>query len=348
MKKKYNLIEYKNPLIILIFLISILLLTNIYLDNVDYKSNNLEDAPELKGISGYINTDENISIKKLIEDGNVVLIDFWTYSCINCKRTLPYLKEWDRKYSDKGLVIIGVHTPEFGFEKDYNNVLDAVKTFEIEYPVVQDNNYETWTEFKNNYWPRKYLIDINGKIVYDKIGEGGYEETEIFIKKLLNERALKYNLEEIDNEISIPNNIFDVNFSQIKSPEIYFGYKFFLNRNYIGNFNIEGIDKIFTYKLPNNLKFNTAYLDGEWLITQDYSDLISDNGVIEIIYYSKNVNIVAGGNGTINVYLDGINKEKIKINEYKLYNIISLDEYNIHTLRIEFEEDIKIYSFTFG
>ena len=121
----------------------------------------LGNAPELAGITGWINT-EPFTLAQL--RGKVVLVDFWTYSCINCIRTLPYLKAWDEKYRDKGLVIVGVHTPEFGFEKDYNNVVNAVNRYGIKYKVVQDNDYATWRAYKNQYWPRKYLIDINGYI----------------------------------------------------------------------------------------------------------------------------------------------------------------------------------------
>ncbi|MBI4175952.1 MAG: thioredoxin family protein, partial [Candidatus Aenigmarchaeota archaeon] len=129
-------------------------------------------APELQGIAGYINT-EGIKLADL--RGKVVLIDFWTYTCINCIRTLPYLNAWYDKYHDKGFEIIGVHTPEFSFEKDYNNVKAAVDKYGIRYPVVQDNDYATWRAYKNNYWPRKYLVDAQGNIRYDHIGEGGYE-----------------------------------------------------------------------------------------------------------------------------------------------------------------------------
>ena len=143
-------------------------------------------TPELARISGYINTDP-VTLEEL--RGNVVLVDFWTYSCINCIRTIPYLNAWHDKYADDGLVIVGVHTPEFEFEKDYNNVKAAVEEFKIQYAVVQDNEKGTWKEYENRYWPRKYLIDNEGYIRYDHIGEGSYAETEKVIQSLLSERA---------------------------------------------------------------------------------------------------------------------------------------------------------------
>ena len=138
-------------------------------------------APEITKPAGIINT---VSITTDEFRGKkVILIDFWTYSCINCQRTLVYIEGWYQKYKDKGLVIIGIHTPEFGFEKEIENVQNAVKQFKLTYPVVLDNDYGTWHAFANSYWPRKYLIDIEGNIVYDHIGEGGYEETEKEIQK---------------------------------------------------------------------------------------------------------------------------------------------------------------------
>jgi thiol-disulfide isomerase/thioredoxin len=145
-----------------------------------------DSAKEIVSPAGFINTDENLQIKNLIGK-KVVLLDFWTYSCINCQRTLPYITSWYDKYKDAGLEIIGVHTPEFAFEKEYDNVVAATKKWGVNYPVVLDNDYGTWQAYKNRYWPRKYLIDIDGYIVYDHIGEGGYDETEKKIQELLME-----------------------------------------------------------------------------------------------------------------------------------------------------------------
>src|SRR3989338_3760347 len=173
-------------------------------------------APELAGITGYINAPSNLTIASL--QGRVVLIDFWTYSCINCIRTLPYLNSWHEKYSRDGLVIIGVHTPEFEFEKDYANVQAAVEKFGIKYAVVLDNNRGTWNAYRNYYWPRKYLIDADGRIRYDHIGEGGYDETEERIVELLSEA--KNGKVEMDKGKP---NATAVDYRFIGTPEIYFG-----------------------------------------------------------------------------------------------------------------------------
>ncbi len=142
-------------------------------------------APEFVGINNWLNS-APLSMQDL--RGKVVLVDFWTYACGNCVNTLPYVKQWYDKYKDQGLVVVGVHTPEFPFEKSTANVQAALKRFDIRYPVAQDNAYGTWSAYRNQYWPALYLIDANGRIVYQHYGEGRYAETEAAIRKLLAER----------------------------------------------------------------------------------------------------------------------------------------------------------------
>jgi thiol-disulfide isomerase/thioredoxin len=145
-------------------------------------------APEFTDITGYVNTPAPIKLADL--KGKVVLVHFWTYTCINCIHTIPHLNEWYQKYSNKGLVIVGVQTPEFDFEKNIDDVKTAVQNFQIKYPVIQDNNYVNWNAYANNYWPRDYLIDNQGLIRYNHIGEGGYDQTEQMIKSLLAEGTI--------------------------------------------------------------------------------------------------------------------------------------------------------------
>lgn len=146
-------------------------------------------VPEFVGITHWVNTDGKPLTFELLR-GNVVLVDFWTYSCINCQRDLPYVVEWDNKYRAHGLVIVGVHTPEFRFEQKLENVLAEVEKYGIKFPVALDNEYKTWRAFQNHYWPAKYLIDTDGKIVYMRFGEGGYEVFEQKIQELLQQRTL--------------------------------------------------------------------------------------------------------------------------------------------------------------
>ena len=170
--------------------------------NKEEKLARYEPAKEITTPDGFINTGgEPITIGEFIGK-KVILVDFWTYSCINCQRTTPYLNAWYEKYKDEGLIIVGIHTPEFEFEKIYQNVLDATEELGIKYPVVLDNDYSTWTAYRNRFWPRKYLIDIDGFIVYDHIGEGAYEETETKIQEVLRERNKALGvLESVSGEV---------------------------------------------------------------------------------------------------------------------------------------------------
>lgn len=139
-------------------------------------------APEFKGIDHWLNT-APLTMQQL--RGKVVLVEFWTYSCINCIHVMPHVKQWHADYKDQGLVVVGVHTPEYGYEKQLDNLQAAVKRFGITYPVAQDNGYQTWNAYGNQYWPALYLIDAEGRVVYQHFGEGGYDVTEARIRQLL-------------------------------------------------------------------------------------------------------------------------------------------------------------------
>jgi thiol-disulfide isomerase/thioredoxin len=154
-------------------------------------------APEFAQISGYINTPNNNPLTLSSLKGKVVLVYIWTYTCINSIRPMPYIDDWNQKYSDKGLVIVGVHSPEFQFEKNYSNVKDAVQRFGITYPVILDSDHGTWNAYGNQYWPRYYLIDTQGYIRYDHIGEGSYDQIEKSIQSLVAERAALMGAKEI-------------------------------------------------------------------------------------------------------------------------------------------------------
>ena len=319
-------------------------------------------APDFVGIEKWINS-EPLNIAQL--KGNVVLVDFWTYTCINCIRTLPYLKEWDKKYRDKGLVIVGVHTPEFEFEKKYDNVLKAVKDYNLKYPVAQDNNYVTWSLYQNRYWPHKYLIDIDGRIRYDHIGEGNYEETEMQIQKLLKERMQRMGEKaSIDGSTSHPSDMINSSFYDIRTPEIYFGYQF--TRGNLGNADSAKPEDTEKYILPKSISQNSVYLEGEWKNNADNMELESDEGSILLIFNSKSVNIVAGSEKGSKLYafLDNeaeSNKNKgsditieknestSEIKEFRLYNIGNAQNYDTHSINLKVKgKGFKIYTFTFG
>ena len=260
-------------------------------------------APEFAQISGYINTPNNnspITLSSL--RGKVVLLYIWTYTCINSIRPMPYIDDWNQKYSNKGLVIVGVHSPEFQFEKNYTNVKDAVQRFGIKYPVILDSDHGTWDAYGNNYWPRYYLIDTQGYLRYDHIGEGGYDQIEKSIRELLAERAALMGAKEISFNTKPttpikPGSLYYVDLRQNTTPEIYIGYN--TARTPLGN--PEGFkpDQTVSYSIPSttNFKPHVVYLQGKWKNNPDNMELQSDTGRIILTYYAKSVNIIAGGKG---------------------------------------------------
>ncbi len=315
-----------------------------------------DQAKELAGISGYLNTGgEAIRIADLIGK-KVIMVDFWTYSCINCQRTTPYLNAWYDKYRDQGLEIIGVHTPEFDFEKNKENVAQAIAKFGIAYPVVQDNDYATWRAYANRYWPRKYLIDIDGYIVYDHIGEGGYEETEKKIQELLRERAETLATEaDISSDVADPD--VDIASSQRPgSPEIYFGA---WRNEHFGN-GKQSTEGVQTLTRPEKISLNQLYLVGEWNITREYAESVSDDARVIFKFRAQDVFTVASADPEkeIQVLLDGVPvtvgagmdvvNGKTTISDETLYRLIEADQSSEHTLEMIVPAGVQYYTFTFG
>lgn len=323
--------------------------------NKAMKSVRYSKAQEIEKPSGFVNA-EKVSIQELIGK-KVILVDFWTYSCINCQRTIPYLNDWYRKYKDAGLEIVGIHTPEFEFEKKYENVSGAVKQYGIEYPVVLDNGYGTWYAYNNRYWPRKYLIDIDGFIVYDHIGEGDYEETEGKIQELLKERA-----ERLELKVEIENKISDLKLTeeaaQAGSPEIYFGAA---RNTYLGN-GESGKAGTQTLIEPTGIKTNILYLVGDWDFDEEFTENKTKNAKIIFRYQAKNVYFVASAEKEIGgkILLDGkpLTEEagadverdgSIKIKADRLYKLVRGKESGEHTLEMQIEDNgLKAFTFTFG
>jgi thiol-disulfide isomerase/thioredoxin len=305
---------------------------------------------ELVSPSGFINT-EPFKIKDLVGK-KVILVDFWTYSCINCQRTIPYLNAWYKKYKDAGLVIVGVETPEFEFEKDKSNVEAAVKKFGIEYPVVQDNARGTWSAYQNMYWPRKYLIDADGYVVYDHIGEGGYEETELKIQSLLKELAEKNGTQvnvggveatSISKQAEVA--------SEGISPEVYFG--FLRNVSFAGNVNfaMQGEHQFEVPKSDKILK-NKFYLGGTWDVQEEFIIGKKDSTLV-FPYTAKNVYIVGeskdGKPIDVDVYRDNVKVKTISITGATLYTLINEAGVESHTLELRpLRDGVKLYTFTFG
>ncbi|MBS3903204.1 MAG: redoxin family protein [Anaplasmataceae bacterium] len=315
---------------------------------------------ELSSPDGFINTANNqpITIGELIGE-KVILLDIWTYSCINCQRTLPYLRAWYDKYEDQGLEIIGLHTPEFAFEKVYANVAEATKNFGLEYPIVLDNDYSTWNAYGNRFWPRKYLIDIDGYVVYDHIGEGAYDETEKKIQQALAERAARLG-EKVDTSgIVKPEGVVVVDASKPRSPETYFGA--WRNTNF-GN-GIAGTTGIQTLTLPSNIAPHTFYLNGEWNIAQEYATNTKTPASIVFKYQGQNVYLVASADNPvqIEIWRDGqLLKTDLgndissatgrgTVQSDRLYHLIKDDAHGTHTFEIKIlNPGLKAFTFTFG
>ena len=366
--------EIKNAVMAGIVVIAAVAAIAYYFNSLDSTNNNLNSAqiltsnssipideskyplaPDLVGISGYINTSPD-DLKAQMKN-KVVLYDFWTYSCINCLRTLPYLKAWNEKYADSGLLIIGVHSPEFDFEKDINNVKMATQKYGITYPVVLDSDHQTWNAFDNHYWPAEYLTDYLGHIRHTNFGEGDYDQTEQAIQQLLAERAQHLGL-NINTNMSLVN-LQQHQFSDQQTPELYFGYDFAQGRSFIGNQEGFQPDKIVNYTLPSNFIQNNFYLSGAWQNLPDSMKSVSD-GRIVLSYFAKDVHVVATGPDIdIQVLLDGtpvsgndagqdIQNGTAHIAENRLYNIVSSQQASSHILTLLTKPGFQIYTFTFG
>lgn len=303
------------------------------LDSIQLK--NYGSAPDFIGINHWLNS-EPLSIAEL--KGKVVLVDFWTYSCINCIRTLPYITQWHETYKDKGLVIIGIHTPEFPFEKDTKNVQKALDQFKITYPVAQDNNFKTWRAYHNQYWPAKYLIDRNGNIVYTHFGEGDYKETESAIQKLLGMKASETVSEKIP----------DTGVGPVGSPEMYFGSSRLANLTP----NQEFSTSVKQFNFPKNIALHNFALEGKWQFDQEKMTLSSNTGKIKLHFSAAKVFMVASqptGEAILKISIDGTIIKEVKVTTSTLYTLFDSAEYGDKTIEIEIiGAGFEAFTFTFG
>ena len=321
---------------------------------------NTGSAPSLQGATQWLNSPP-LALAAL--RGKVVLVDFWTYSCINCLRTLPYLKAWDEKYRAQGLVIIGVHAPEFAFEKDRHNVEQAVREFGIKYPVAMDNDYVIWNAYKNQYWPAHYLIDAQGRISEQHFGEGHYRETEQKIIELLNAAnggrlAVAGGLVAVQGEGATAAASADQN----RSPETYLGYA------RLQNFaSLEAIHKDVAeqYIVPDGLRVNQWALNGTWLVSEQAATLKISGGAISCRFHGRDLHLVLGAKGDepvrFKVTLDGAAPGAAhgadidaqgngEIRGQRLYQLIRQSgEITDHVFTIQiFGADVEAFAFTFG
>jgi cytochrome c biogenesis protein CcdA/thiol-disulfide isomerase/thioredoxin len=318
-----------------------------------------QKAPELVGIDGYLNTDgQQINLAQY-RGKDVVLIDFWTYSCINCLRTIPYVEAWYQKYKGEGLVVIGVHTPEFAFEHLTSNVQAAITRLGITYPVVQDNEDKTWTAFGSEFWPNEYLIDIDGYIVHNQAGEGDYDVTEAAIQQALAERAYRLGLATSTIATSTVN-IPQQDLSAIESPETYFGS----NRNEFLANGTPGASGSSTFTLPADylVQANALYLGGPWNIEPEYAQS-QGAAQAEFEYSAHDVYLVAAAATpvTVEVLRDGQpigeyagadvdpKTSTVTIQAQRLYSLIQDPTPGVHTIELKVEDaGLQAYTFTFG
>ena len=276
---------------------------------------NIERIPQVEGIDAWLNTDMELSIADLISEGNVVLVDFWTYTCVNCIRTLPFLRDWWARYEDDGLVILGIHTPEFEFEKDYDNVVEALGDYDIGWPVAQDNRRVTWRNFENRYWPAKYLFNSRGEMIYSHFGEGKYGETEQQIRNALVEAGADLS----DDPLDLPEDqIRDAAFQSAwaaggaqVTPELYAGWERNLGVLQVGRhpyvaqyeeyfeaipFDVANATGVINVTIPQDLQRHLLYFQGQWSVeperirharvTENLEDYLALN------YSAKSVNAV--------------------------------------------------------
>ena len=285
-------------------------------------------APEFERLGAWINS-KPLTLKGL--RGRVVLIDFWTYSCINCLRTLPYIREWDARYRKAGLTIVGVHSPEFAFERVESNVRENVRKLKLQYPVAMDNDYGTWQAWSNQYWPAKYLIDRSGHVRYYHFGEGEYGKTEAAIRTLLGADA------------PAASGLADRSPHGQLTPETYLGYKR-LDRNG-GDQVVE--DKAHGYTLPRGLLDNELAFGGVWTV-RDERAVAGLSAGLRLQYRARNVYLVLTGKGSVRVLVDGKPERTVQVAGDRLYTLVERDKIGDHLLELHLTPGVAAYAFTFG
>jgi cytochrome c biogenesis protein CcdA/thiol-disulfide isomerase/thioredoxin len=314
------------------------------------KLQNLGAAPEFADTEDWFNTPGDQPLKLSGLRGKVVLIDFWTYTCINCIRTLPYLKAWDAAYRKDGLTIVGVETPEFAFEHEASNVKNAIEQFGLRYPVVQDNEMGTWNAYGNEYWPADYLIDAKGDVRYATAGEGDYSQTETAIRGLLAEAGANVGGMAHPTDVVTP--------SEVATPETYLG----TNRAQgWRNGPKSGLHDYGT-SVPGNLALNEFDYSGTWSIAGQPATAVSGAG-IDLEFEAKNVYLVLSSAGEkprqIEVLLDGkpipnkyagadVHDGMLTVRNERLYSLVSLPGDQRHRLSLRLTSGVSGYAFTFG
>lgn len=291
-------------------------------------------APDFRGIELWLNTPRDQSVSLTDLRGKVVLVDFWTYSCINCLRTLPHLRAWDRTYRKAGLTIVGVHSPEFAFERVPDNVRSAVRRLGVRYPVALDNDFATWRAYSNDYWPSKYLIDKSGRIRYEHYGEGAYRETENVIRGLLGEKAKVR-----------PTSVADRTPSEITTPESYLGYARIEN---LAN-GVLAYDEEAAYEFPaRTLHTDELAYAGRWTVEPSHIAAGRD-ARLRLRFQANDIFLVLGGRGRVEVLVDGRRTRAVSVSGTpRLYTLAHFLRLKEGLLELRFSAGVEGYAFTFG
>jgi cytochrome c biogenesis protein CcdA/thiol-disulfide isomerase/thioredoxin len=295
-------------------------------------------APAFKGITAWLNTpgDRPLTLSQL--RGKVVLVDFWTYSCINCQRTLPHVEAWYRDYAKDGFVVVGVHTPEFAFEHVLSNVRTEAAALGVHYPVAIDNDYDTWNAYDNEYWPADYLIDAQGDVRHVHFGEGDYSTTEQLIRKLLTDAHPGLPLPP-------PTNVPNLTPTGELSPETYVGYE---RLQYLLPSQSVPENVPATYHFPKTLPLGGMGLSGIW--TEHAQEATADRSAeLELGFLAKDVYLVLGGHGTVGVSINGRQTMTTKVDGVpRLYTLYQADSTRTGTLVLHVSPGVQAYDFTFG
>jgi len=310
----------------------------------------LGPAPEFTGNQEWFNTPggQPLSLREL--RGQVVLVDFWTYTCINCIRTLPYLKAWDERYGKDGLQIVGVHTPEFPFERDAANVEDAIEQNGLGYAVAQDNDYATWNAYGNEYWPAKYLIDAQGRVRYTHFGEGEYEETEEAIRELLAEAGHRPEAKMTDVAVEQAS-------ARVTTPESYLGAA--RADRFLNGPIVPGTHR---YRAPERFAYDSLAYEGTWRIGHDEATSVRRSR-LHLVFGARRVFLVLGSSGgaprSVRVMLDGkpiaaelagrdVKGGVVEVGRQRLYRLVELPRAERHLLTLDVAPGVSGYAFTFG
>jgi thiol-disulfide isomerase/thioredoxin len=290
-------------------------------------------APDFAGISDWINTPGGKPLTIAGLRGKVVLIDFWTYSCINCLRTLPHLRAWYSAYHKDGLDIVGVHTPEFAFEHVPSNVEDAVKRFHVTWPVAIDNDYGTWNAWSNQYWPADYLVDQQGNVRAYSFGEGDYSKTENDIRQLLG--LQQGQMTDVANLTP----------TELQTPETYLGPQRLDRSRYVGT--PLRLNRATVYRLAKTVPQNDISYGGTWTLSGQIATP-GKNARLALHYHSKDVYMVLAGHGRVAVTRDGKRLPSIQVDGSKLYTVLASNTTTDGVLEFQASPGVRLYSFTFG